>query len=121
MVLLDRTVSIPYAVPAMSKRHRRSHRGGLVGLVATILVLVLPLCLVAGTMAYQDSCQDLGSPPDLCSKATSQADHLVAAPASVITPLPSLGISEILFQYVSPTTPCFGFLSTPDGRAPPSA
>lgn len=110
---------MPYSLCIMLTLRRNRHRLGPMTLGAAILAVVLPLCLVAGTMASQDSCQDLGSAPGLCSKATSHGDHLVAAPVSLITPLPYLGISEILFQYVAPTTPSFGFLSTPDGRAPP--
>ena len=119
MVLLDRTVGVPYPISAMLKRHRRSHRLGPAGLVATILVVVLPLCLIGGTMAHQVSCQDLGSPPGLCSKALSHADHLLGVPAPLNASLAEAGISEILSLYSRPTTPSLGFLSTADGRAPP--
>ena len=87
--------------------------------MATILVLVLPFCLVAGAMASQDSCQDLGTPPGLCSKAVSHTDHLLAVPAPPNTSLAEVRISEILCLDILPTTPSLGFLSTADGRAPP--
>jgi len=112
---------MPYSLCIMLTLRRNRHRLGPVTLGAAILAAVLPLCLVAGTMASQDSCQDLGSPPGLCSKAASHADHLLAVPAPLINALPYSGTSEILFQYVAPTFPSFGFLSTPDGRAPPLA
>ena len=119
MVLLDRTLCVPYPISAMLKRNGRSFRLGPAGLLATILVLVLQLCLVAGTMSSQDSCQDLGSPPGLCSKAVSHAKHLLAVPAPLNTSRAEVGVSEILSLYSRPSTPSLGFLSTADGRAPP--
>ena len=120
MICVDRTISLPYAAVVMRKMNGQSHSWlAPVTLIGTILAVVLSFCLIAGSMASQDSCQNLGLAPGLCSKSANHADHLVAAPASPITPLPYQGTSEILFRYVPPTTPSFGFLSTPDGRAPP--
>lgn len=122
MIHVDRTIFFPYSLYIMLTLSRHRHRWcGSGMLIAPILAAVLPFCLVAGTMASQDSCQDLGSPPGLCSKAASHADHLLGVPAPLINALPYSGTSEILFQYVVATFPSFGFLSTPDGRAPPLA
>jgi hypothetical protein len=103
----------------MPKLHTQDHRSGAALVIAGILAIALPLCLLAGTMASQDSCQDLGSPPGLCSKAASHAGHLLAVPAPLITSLAEVRISEILCLATLPTTPSLGFLSTADGRAPP--
>ena len=89
--------------------------------IAAILAVVLPLCLVAGTVASLDSCQDLGSPPGLCSKATSHADHLVAVPAPLISLDSTQQISLRVTIPVGPAVPSVGSFSIPDGRAPPLA
>jgi hypothetical protein len=94
---------------------------GAITLGAAILAVVLPLCLIAGTVASLDSCQDLGSPPGLCSKATNHADHLLAIPAPLSASLAEAGISEILSLPAVPTTPSLGLISTADSRAPPLA
>jgi len=105
----------------MMRLPKQDRTSGAVLVMAGILVIVLALCLVGGTMASQDSCQDLASPPGLCNKAATHTDHLLAVPVPLITVVPYSGTSEILFQYVGPTTPHFGFLSIPAGRAPPLA
>jgi hypothetical protein len=119
MVLLDRTVGVPYPISAMLERYSQSHGFGPAGLVATILVLVLPLCFIGGTMAHQDSCQDLGSPPGLCSKAATHADHLLAVPAAPFSLASAHETSDLVTVYVGPAPPSLGLLSIPDGRAPP--
>jgi hypothetical protein len=119
MGLLDRTVGVPYPISAMLKRDRRSHRLGPAGLVATILVVVLPLCLIGGTMAYQDSCQDLGSPPGLCSKAATHTDHLLAVPAPPFSLASAHETPDLVTVYIEQAFPSLGLLSIPDGRAPP--
>lgn len=103
----------------MNSRSTHNRLLGSAAMIAAALAIVLPLCLVAGTVASQDSCQDLGSPPGLCSKVTNHADHLLAVPAPVITSLPNQGISEILSLTWRPAIPTVGLLSTADGRAPP--
>ena len=122
MISVDGTIPIPYAVRVMLilGRHRDRYFGRAT-LMAALLAVVLALCLVAGTMASQDSCQDLGSPPGLCSKVVNHADHLLAIPAPLNTSLSDVGISEILSLPAIPTTPSLGLLSTADGRAPPIA
>lgn len=119
--MLDRTVCVPYAISAMVKRYTHSHSFGPAVLVATVLVIVLPLCLVAGAMASQDSCQDLGSPPGLCSKAANHADHLLAVPALPFSLASAHETPQLVTVYVELASPSLGLLSIPDGRAPPLA
>lgn len=88
-------------------------------LATAALAAVLLLCLVAGAMATLDSCQDLGTAPGLCSKATNHADHLLAIPAPLNASLAETGISGILSLPAIPTTPFLELFSTADGRAPP--
>lgn len=117
---VDRTNSIPYRIGVMMRgRSSRNRLFGSAAMIAASLAVVLPLCLVAGTMASQDSCQDLGSPPGLCSKVVSHADHLLAVPAPLTTSLPNQGIPEILSLFWRPIIPSVGLLSAADGRAPP--
>lgn len=87
--------------------------------VAAVLVVALPFCLLAGTMAGQHSCRDLGSSPRLCSEMTSHADHLLAVPAPLAAPLVERIISARVTLYAQPTFPSLGFLSIAAGRAPP--
>lgn len=115
-------ISIPYAARAMLKFNGQRHQlSGPATLITALLAVVLPFCLIVGAMASQESCQDLGSPPGLCSKVVSHADHLLAVPAPLITSLPNQGISEILSLFWRPAIPSVGLLSTADGRAPPLA
>jgi hypothetical protein len=121
MIRIDRMASIAYGLCIMMLARGRHHYCWLApaGLVAAILAIVLPLCLVGGTLASQDSCQDLGSPPGLCSKAASHADHLVAVPALLILPGSTQQVSIPVAISLEPAFPSFGHLSIPEGRAPP--
>ena len=103
----------------MPKLHKQDHRSGAALVIAGILAIVLPLCLIAGTMAHQDSCQDLGSPPGLCNKAVSHADHLLAVPAAPVSLASAHETPDLVTVYVEPASPSLGLLSIPDGRAPP--
>ncbi len=94
---------------------------GPVVLGAAILLFVLPLCLLAGGMGSQESCQGLGPAPGLCSKVVTHANHPLAAPASLITPLPYYETSEVVFRYFASAISALGLLSISDGRAPPLA
>ena len=90
-------------------------------LIAGVLAVILPLCLVAGIVASQESCQDHGSPPGLCNKAASHADHLLTVPAPPISSPPTHEPSSPVALYIEPGVPPVGLLSTPDDRAPPLA
>jgi hypothetical protein len=112
---------MPYSLCIMLTLRRNRHRLDPMTLGAAILAVVLPLCLVAGTMASQDSCQDLGSAPGLCSKAASHADHLLALPAPSFSLASAHETPDLVTVYVEPAFPSVGLLSIPDSRAPPLA
>ncbi len=121
MIALDRTGSIPYAGFIMPKLLRQQRLLGPARVSAAILIVLLPLCLVAGTTAAQNSCQDLGSPPGLCCKAANHADHLLAVPAPPFSLASAHETPDLVTAYGRPSFPSVGHLSTPDGRAPPLA
>lgn len=117
----DRRISILYTSFTMLMVGRYPHCFSPAILTAAVLAVVLPVCLIAGTMASQDSCQDLGSPPGLCGKTTSDVTHLVAVPAPLILLDSPQQISMPLTISLEPIFPSVGHFSIPDGRAPPLA
>jgi len=122
MIPVDRTSSFPYRTDVMMKGSIFLNRlFGWSGMIAATLAIVLPFCLVAGAVAGEDSCQDLGSPPGLCSTVTSHADHLLAVPAPLIILDPIQQISMPVTISLEPAFSSVGHFSIPDGRAPPLA
>lgn len=87
------------------------------------LVLVLPLCLAAGTpavaIAAADTCQPEAVASDFCSKFTTHSDVAAVLPEALVyvdgtglTPQPLLTLDTLAH-------PLPGYLTTPSGRSPP--
>lgn len=86
---------------------------------AMVLAVVLPLCLLAGSMGSPDACESSDSTPGFCSKAASGPGHLLAGLALQVSHFPIHATFEHLTTLPTPTVPRIGFFAAPDGRAPP--
>lgn len=88
-----------------------------------LLVLVLPLCLLAGgltaAVTSTERCQPQAVTPDFCTKVTHHGDIAAVVPEAVVLAGSGDLMPHLLFTRDPVAPPLPGYLTTPSGRSPP--